>query len=293
MLLLATMALGLILAGGVALAANPIACPGGLCEGTTGNDEMTGTSETDYMYAKEGNDTLRGLGKFDDLRGGPGNDDLDGGAGNDQYNIYDNNWGADRISGDASGAEDWLIFQLSAAAGPLTIDLVPSPDRPEVSSGANTINFARNVVIEWVQAGPAGDTVKGNGANNYLSGAGGGDNLVGRGGNDQLNGDIVEFGNNGNDILKGGQGKDTLNGGPGFDDLYGGDGDDDISDTHGPLTGHPSDYDEVSGGPGIDTINVQDGDQFDVVCTGPGRDHVTTDATELGPVDDPNFCPLP
>ena len=71
MFLLATMAFGLILASGVALAANVISCPGGLCEGTTGDDEMTGTSATDYMYAKEGNDTLRGLGAFDDLRGGP------------------------------------------------------------------------------------------------------------------------------------------------------------------------------------------------------------------------------
>jgi len=202
-LLLATVAFGLILASGVALAANVIACPGGLCEGTTGDDEMTGTSGTDYIYAKEGNDTLRGLGAFDDLRGGPGNDDLDGGRGNDQYNIYDNNWGADRISGDASGAEDWLIFQLSATAGALTIDLVPSPDRDEVSSGANTINFAPKVVIEWVQAGPNSDTIKGNSANNYLSGSDLGDTLIGRRGNDNLVGDITVFdGNEGADILK-------------------------------------------------------------------------------------------
>src|SRR5215212_7584728 len=98
--LLATIVVALMVAGGVALAANVIQCPGGLCEGTTGDDEMTGTADTDYLYAKEGNDTLRGLGGFDDLRGGPGNDDLNGGGGNDQYNIYDNNWGADRISGD-------------------------------------------------------------------------------------------------------------------------------------------------------------------------------------------------
>ena len=109
-LLLTTMAVGVLLAGGAALAANVIACPGGLCEGTTGDDEMTGTSATDYLYAKEGNDTLRGLGAFDDLRGGPGNDDLNGGGGNDQYNIYDNNWGADRISGDSAGQCPGALF---------------------------------------------------------------------------------------------------------------------------------------------------------------------------------------
>jgi Ca2+-binding RTX toxin-like protein len=290
MLLLATVAFGLILAGGVALAANPISCPGGLCEGTTGDDEMTGTSGTDYIYAKEGNDTLRGLGAFDDLRGGPDNDDLDGGGGSDQYNVYDNNWGADRISGDSSGAEDWLIFQITSGA--LTIDLIPSRDRPEVSSGTNKINIASGVVIAWVQAGPDNDIIRGNSANNYLSGANDHDRLVGRGGNDNLVGDIVVFGNNGNDILKGGAGKDDLDGGPGFDDLYGGDDDDEISDTHGSLTGHPDDYDEVSGGPGVDTIDVQVGDVFDVVCTGGGNDPAPTiDAGDV--VDDPNFCPLP
>jgi Ca2+-binding RTX toxin-like protein len=88
-LLLTTIGVGVLLASGVALAANPITCLGGLCEGTTGDDEMTGTSGTDYLYAKEGNDTLRGLGAFDDLRGGPGNDDLDGGGGNDRFYAQD------------------------------------------------------------------------------------------------------------------------------------------------------------------------------------------------------------
>ncbi len=65
------------------------------------------------------------------------------------------------------------------------------------------MNIARNGVIEWVQAGPDGDTVKGNDADNYLSGASGGDTLVGRRGNEYLLGDVVAFGNNGKDILKG------------------------------------------------------------------------------------------
>ncbi len=54
---------------------------------------MSGTGSTDYLYAKEGNDTLRGFAAFDDLRGGPGNDNLNGGGGNDQYNFYEDNWG--------------------------------------------------------------------------------------------------------------------------------------------------------------------------------------------------------
>ena len=193
----------------------------------------------------------------------------------------------DRITGDSSGAEDWLIFHISSV--PLTIDLSPSPDRDEVSSGANKINFAPKVVIEWVQAGPASDKIKGNGANNYLSGAGGGDTLVGRGGNDNLLGDITVFGNIGNDTLKGGPGRDDLDGGPGDDDLFGGDGDDELLDTNGSLTGHPNDYDEVFGGTGVDAIDVQDGDGLDAVCTGGGEDPAPTiDSGDV--VDDPSLC---
>lgn len=274
-LLFAVVAGGLTLAGGVAFAANEISCPGGLCNGTPGNDRMTGTPETDYIYAAGGRDTLRGLGDFDDLRGGPGDDDLDAGKGSDQYGVYDVDWGRDRISGDAGGSEDWLIFH-SSASPPLTVDLVPSRKRPEVSSGANTIDLAGGVVIERVQAGPADDTVRGGPAANYLSGAGGGDLLVGRAGNDRLQGDITVFSNVGADTLKGGAGRDLLDGGPGNDDLLGEDDDDELSDTNGPLTSHPSDFDVAFGGPGRDTINVQDGDSLDVVCTGPGADPAPT-----------------
>jgi Ca2+-binding RTX toxin-like protein len=223
---LTTMVTALLVGSGVALAANVILCPGGGCPGTTGHDAMTGTSGTDYLYADEGNDTLRGLGAFDDLRGEEGNDDLNGGGGNDQYNFSEVNWGADRISADSSGAEDWLIFHI--ASGAVTVDLIPSPNRNEVSSGTNKINFAQMVVIEWVQGGPDSDTIKGNDARNYLSGAGGNDTLAGRKGNDRLVGDIVEFGNNGNDILNGGPGRDILNGGPGNDTFFAKDGEADV-----------------------------------------------------------------
>ena len=239
---LTTIATMLLLGSGVALAANVIPCTGGLCEGTTGDDEMTGTSETDHMYAKEGRDTLRGLGKFDDLRGGPGNDNLDGGGGNDQYSFYEDNWGVDRISGDSSGAKDWLIFHRSQTAGALTIDLVPSPDRPEASSGANMINFGSRVVIEWVQGGLDSDTIKGNSANNYLQGRDLDDHLVGRRGNDTLYGDTAVFSDVGDDFLNGGPGRDILNGGPGNDTFYAKDGE----------------ADEITCGPGADVVATAD-----------------------------------
>jgi Ca2+-binding RTX toxin-like protein len=269
LLLLTTIGVGVLLASGVALAANLITCQEGiLCEGTTGDDEMIGTSSNDNIYAKEGNDILHGGGSFDDLRGGPGNDDLDGGRGNDQYNIYDNNWGVDRISGDLAGAKDWLIFQISSGA--LTIDLTPTPGKPEVSSGANTINFASDVVIEWVQAGPAKDTIKGNSADNYLSGANDDDTLIGRKGDDNLRGDIVEFSNIGNDTLNGGQGNDDLDGGPGGDSLTGG-----------------PDNDVLDGGPGNDVFYAQDGEADEIIC-GPGADVIHADPSGIDSISIPD-----
>jgi Ca2+-binding RTX toxin-like protein len=270
---------------GSVLAGNPISCPGGVCNGTTGDDQMTGTGETDYMYAMGGNDTLLGLGSYDDLRGGPGDDRLDGGRGNDQYNTYEYPWGTDVITGDAGGSEDWLIFHIGPNA--VTIDLVPRPGVPEVSSGASTINIRPKVVIEWVQAGPLPDIVKGNDAENYLSGLDGGDRLLGRGGADTLRGDAVVFGDIGNDVLKGDRGGDDLDGGPGYDDLYGGKGDDRLKDI--PTGGaEDPDYDNVYGGPGNDRINVKDGDPDDLVCPGPGDDTVRRDAGDE--VNNPAFC---
>ena len=133
------------------------------------------------------------------------NDILDGGGGNYQYNFYEDNWGIDRISGDLSGSEDWLIFFRSETAGALTIYLVPSPDRPAVTSGTNKINIASKVVIEWVQGGLDNDIIKGNSANNYLQGRDLDDRLVGRGGNDHLVGATAVFSDVGNDVLIGGQ----------------------------------------------------------------------------------------
>jgi hypothetical protein len=254
MLLLAAMVAAMLLASGVALAATVINCaddPVAPCDGTTGDDEMTGTVGTDHMYAKEGNDTLRGLGRFDDLRGGPGNDNLDGGGGNDQYNIYEGDWGVDRISGDSSGTNDWLIFHRSETAGALAIDLVPSPNRPEVSSGANRINIAPNVVIEWVQGGLDSDTIKGNSADNYLQGRDLNDRLTGRGGNDTLYGDTAVFLDEGNDILNGGPGRDVLNGGPGNDSFFAQDGEEDEI-----ICGEGADV--IHADPSLDSISIPD-----------------------------------
>src|SRR5215207_5828196 len=73
LLSLTTMVVALLLAGGVALAAN-IQCQGGLCVGTEQNDRITGSQEIDVIQALGGRDdvTARGGGRFCRRQQGPG-----------------------------------------------------------------------------------------------------------------------------------------------------------------------------------------------------------------------------
>jgi len=88
-LLVATMALTLLVAGGVALAAT-IQCPnlGMPCFGTSMADTMYGTDVRDLMYGKGGADTMHGYGGVDTVHGDKGSDHIYGGPGAD-----DSLWG--------------------------------------------------------------------------------------------------------------------------------------------------------------------------------------------------------
>jgi Ca2+-binding RTX toxin-like protein len=72
MLLLATMALTLLVASGVALAATRI--------GTDGPDTLRGTKGDDNLIGQGANDTLLSLAGDDTLLGGPGKDVVNGGS---------------------------------------------------------------------------------------------------------------------------------------------------------------------------------------------------------------------
>jgi hypothetical protein len=84
-MLLTTMALGVLMVSSVALALNRISCTPDafLCEGTPQADSMSGTAGHDAMNGKKGDDQLNGHEDSDDMDGGAGNDTLNGGTGND------------------------------------------------------------------------------------------------------------------------------------------------------------------------------------------------------------------
>lgn len=69
--------LAMVLAGGVALAANGIKCPngdGGRCIGTAGADEMAGSRNDDTIRGRGGADTIKGRGGSDEIHGELGGD---------------------------------------------------------------------------------------------------------------------------------------------------------------------------------------------------------------------------
>jgi Ca2+-binding RTX toxin-like protein len=135
---LATMALALLLASGVAVAVNKI--------GTNGPDTLRGTNKADNLLGKGGNDILLGRGGTDNLLGGPGKDivlggnerrlsrgdkNLVGGSGNDSVI---GGLGSDNILGQEGNdlvvdgpVREFATDKLSAGGGN---DVVGAVNRP-------------------------------------------------------------------------------------------------------------------------------------------------------------------
>ena len=238
---LGLMVAALVVASGVAWAAT-ISCPnraGNLCVGTSDADAMTGRDRSDDIRARAGGDTVKARGGKDHLRGGPGGDQLfgaggsdnlsgggdidvlDGGAGNDvlagggaddRYRYLQEDWGHDTINdapvSDPSPAIDNELFIGGPeTTQPLTINLVSSNARSEVTSAISTIDWdgdAINVVSNFSRTN---DTIDGNPGPNYIKStgvagisAGGTDTVSAGGGNDWVNvddgapGDSVDCG---------------------------------------------------------------------------------------------------
>jgi Ca2+-binding RTX toxin-like protein len=138
-----TMALLMALVAGVAYAAN-IQCPTGsfgFCEGTADDDTITGTSDSDHIFARAGNDTVYGLEGTDDLLGQNGNDTLYGGQGHDVLRGRDGNdelFGGDENQSDETQGPR-LTDEYFCGAGVDTVHVDKSESAPH--------NFAPNCEI--------------------------------------------------------------------------------------------------------------------------------------------------
>ena len=245
--------------------------------GSTFADNLTGDAARNNLLAQGGNDTLHGEDGADGLDPGGGTDVVNGGGGFDNASYF---------------------FRTLAVT--LTLD-----GQANDGSSLEGDNIGPSGDIEALQAGPANDSLTGNGADN---------NLFGQGGNDTLNGE------GGNDGIDPGPGQDTLNGGQGFDiasyffraagvtlslDNSANDGEPQEGDNIGPggdveglqggrgndtLTGNNA-PNRFNGQAGDDSITSRDGPpaQADTVLCGPGADSVIADASDVFP-EVPSAC---
>jgi Ca2+-binding RTX toxin-like protein len=225
-LLIATMALALLMASGVALAAT-FTCTTNPCNGTSVADVITGTVNAETINGQGGNDTISARDANDILSGGPGNDSmngelgndslnggtnndtLNGGSGNDTYK-FSNSWGADTIPSDAGGVDTLNFSALTAAfTGGLGMKLdLNTMTAPCSSTSGACVSVGGNFI----------------------------ENMVGTQFNDGLTGNSLAntfTGNAGNDVLLGSEGNDTLKGVTGDDTMAGGTGNDKFNDTGG------------------------------------------------------------
>ncbi len=95
LLILASMMLGVLMLGGVALAKE--------ITGTSGSDDLEGTNRADKIWGLQGPDYIAGEGGSDDLYGGRGKDEVRGADGHD---YVDGGHGSDHLYGGRKN--DWL-----------------------------------------------------------------------------------------------------------------------------------------------------------------------------------------
>jgi Ca2+-binding RTX toxin-like protein len=166
LLFLSTMILALLLAGGVALAAN-IQCLGGPCTGTEQNDRITG-SLVDDIEALGGGDDVNARSGDDFVAGGRGPDDISGGLGADSFLL--GNMGPDDIDG-GPGTPDGdprVIFECTIT---------------DPSTGTVVARTEGNQIL---QGDEGSDDLDGGRDNDLLRGGPGRNDLSGKGGDDCL-----------------------------------------------------------------------------------------------------------
>ncbi len=167
-LILATTGTMLLLACGLALAAQVISCqPGKACHGTAKSDTMRGSSADDRMSGRGNRDVMKGNMGSDKMSGGQGADrmsggyvmdKLDGGTGNDFLNgghandTITGGTGSDTINGgpgnDTVFAADGELDSISCGLGEDDVAFVDQADLD--AEGTNMQDFIRLTSCETI-----------------------------------------------------------------------------------------------------------------------------------------------
>ncbi|MEQ8653153.1 MAG: calcium-binding protein [Kiloniellales bacterium] len=202
--------------------------------GTSGNDSLKGSNDSDDLRGANGNDRIWGLDDVDQLRGNSGADSLLAGDGDDTV------WGGlgrDRLTG---GSGDDRLF--GGASGDLLNGRSGADTLVGGSANDTFIVHSTNDRIVEVTAGGAADLVRSNALaysfangdagqieDGLLTEAAGNATLVGNDLDNSLTGNASDnrlLGLDGEDHLRGLDGDDRLVGGLGDDRVDGGSGDD-------------------------------------------------------------------
>lgn len=321
-LLLATMALGLMLASGVALA-NQVPCNGspllpcGAGEGpdhspSEGNDVFSGSAFNDSMSGYGGDDEGYGHGGDDIMLGMKDNDTFDGGTGNDGFA---GGPGDDFFLG--AEDDDFTHFNHDSWSG---------EGDDTFDGGEGNDNFDAGPGDDKLYGGEGIDRLKGNTGGDHMDGGAGNDNItdqsndtsdishngiVGGDGDDTISvegfgrftihGDDILLGVTGNDEIYGGFLGDEILGGPGNDELSGRRGDDELQGGKGNDVlgkGHDSDDDKdpgrdwFYGGEGNDFILARDGENDRFIDCGEGSEDVAEVDYRLGEWRDIVACEI-
>lgn len=223
---------------------------------STGN--ISGTSNDDLLIGSANSQSVTGSAENDILIGGGGTDTLSGGAGNDNYVLAAGS-GSDTISESTSNGTDtiWLADYMPADVRLWTdnsgrlhiVNRADGSDSAMVTAGTTGVSGTTHetAVGLYVEQIVFDDATTWNLASGLtLEGTSSGENLYGSQYNDQISG------LDGNDSLYGNRGNDTLISGTGGDNLYGGAGD----DTYTFASGSEADFVYESTGNGSDTIRM-------------------------------------
>ncbi len=191
--------------------------------GTSGNDNLTGTSSADtFNMSQGGQDTVNGAGGDDVFNFGGTFDEEDtvnGGSGNDQLNLNGNYGNGQFFIADAT---------------------LTSVERIHLAAGHNYTLVSEDAIV----ASGAKMTVDG-------SDLGAGD-VLNFDGSEEASGTFTLEGGLGNDVLKGGAGNDTFYDRNGGNDTADGEGGNDTFNFGAFLTG----ADTIEGGGGTNRVNI-------------------------------------
>ena len=210
------------------------------------NDDIRGTSGSDYIKGLGGNDKIRGNGGSDFIEGGDGDDEIHGDDGIDRLhggNGKDLIYGGDDRDFIYGDAESDSIY---GEKGDDHIEGGADGDYMDGGPGKNTLSYGMSPggVKVNLKNGQASDfDAEGDQFKNFI-------NLGGSEYNDILTGDDQDNeinGEGGDDEIHGGKGDDQLFGARGKDNLFGEDGDDILTGFEGS--------DHMDGGDGIDTAD--------------------------------------